>query len=555
MPTSWYQATTPIMQRIMMEAPQSILDIGVGFGKYGVMLREVLDIAYERYGKEEWTGRIDGIESFAPYNNPLHNYAYDTIYYEPVQECIDRLGMYDVILLIDVLEHFTKEEGEKLIEKLMEHTQKALLISTPIDPAPQADYKGNTAEAHLSRWTPVDFARYETDFTAFVIDENKALIVKLYPGWGKNIDSALRPADQELLRFIDQPHNDEKLRIAYALPHQERTGGLIMLIEQMRWLKSRGHLVDAYMIGVTNSAVPDWMPVDVDRDVVIHDGYEFHKHIEPCDMIVAGWYDQIPDLLATNIPVIYWEQGSEPMFGDYHGAWLTQGIRNWHRTLFSMPAVLASVSDFVAEMMESRYRRETPVIPNGVDTELFHPAAKSGGEPIILLVGNPILQFKGFTTALSVLKKMWNEGRKFKVRWICQTYPTTGDLPFPVEIMLHPPREEIAKLYSGADILLFLSLFEGFGMPPLEGMASGLAVVCTDCGGPTMYLENEYNSLVVQPENEAEIFTALSRLVDDEELRKKLSENARKTALDFTLDKSFLKLEEVLYAIKRRKES
>ena len=52
MPTSWYQAVPAIIDLVHMDGPQSILDIGVGFGKYGVLLRESIDIPYERYDKE-----------------------------------------------------------------------------------------------------------------------------------------------------------------------------------------------------------------------------------------------------------------------------------------------------------------------------------------------------------------------------------------------------------------------------------------------------------------------------------------------------------------------
>jgi len=42
--------------------------------------------------------------------------------------------------------------------------------------------------------------------------------------------------------------------------------------------------------------------------------------------------------------------------------------------------------------------------------------------------------------------------------------------------------EELAQLYITADVLLFPSLYEGFGWPPLEAMASGLPVVCSNAG-------------------------------------------------------------------------
>jgi glycosyltransferase involved in cell wall biosynthesis len=249
---------------------------------------------------------------------------------------------------------------------------------------------------------------------------------------------------------------------------------------------------------------------------------------------------------------MYWDQGSEPCFGDSQGALYTEPAIIKNKILFSMSAVLTSVSDFVADIMNKRYNRKTAVIPNGVNTDFFHPAAKNTNGTEILLVGNPFLKFKRFSVATDVLKQLWNDGRKFKVRWICQHHPDTRGMPFPVEISLNPPQEQLAQLYANADILLFLSVYEGFGMPPLEAMASGLAVICSDCGGPGMYLKDGYNALVVPPEDKKAVYKALDRLISDKSLRAKLSANARLTALDFTLDKSYNKLETVLYAIKEK---
>lgn len=181
MPTSWYQAAPAIVQKVVELWPSSVLDIGVGFGKYGVLLREAMDIPYERYASDSWALRLDGIEAFPNYRNPIHDYVYNSIRYAPIQDCLKDLGIYDVILLIDVLEHFPKGHGATLLNALLEHTGKALIVSTPMDPAPQAEYLGNVYEAHLSHWTPEDFAGFKMDFSILPIQNNQALIVNIYP--------------------------------------------------------------------------------------------------------------------------------------------------------------------------------------------------------------------------------------------------------------------------------------------------------------------------------------------------------------------------------------
>ncbi len=61
----------------------------MGFGKYGVLLREVFDIPYERYEKKSWQLKIDVIEGYNGYKNPLHKYVYDQVIYGGVESVVD----------------------------------------------------------------------------------------------------------------------------------------------------------------------------------------------------------------------------------------------------------------------------------------------------------------------------------------------------------------------------------------------------------------------------------------------------------------------------------
>lgn len=131
MPTSYYQAIPQLLEQIMAEQPRSILDVGVGFGKYGLLCREVLEVPFGRYHKEQWHVIMDGIEVYEGYRNPIHEHVYNQVYYGNVRDLLERLPNYDVILLIDVLEHFPKEEGIALLHHLLRHTEKVLIVSTP----------------------------------------------------------------------------------------------------------------------------------------------------------------------------------------------------------------------------------------------------------------------------------------------------------------------------------------------------------------------------------------------------------------------------------------
>jgi hypothetical protein len=159
LPSSQHYHISKIMDLVTIVDPRSVLDVGTGFGKYGILCREYLELWDGRQKYSDFKRRIDGVEAFSPYITPLHNYVYDNLYVEDVRELVDKLDYnYDLVLLIDVLEHFSKTDGELLLEKLLSKNL-GILISTPKDPSDQKNAFGNIYETHKSRWTIKDISK------------------------------------------------------------------------------------------------------------------------------------------------------------------------------------------------------------------------------------------------------------------------------------------------------------------------------------------------------------------------------------------------------------
>jgi hypothetical protein len=139
--------------------PDSVMDIGAGFGKYGVLCREYLELWDGRQDYSNFKRRIDGVEAFPHYITPVHKFVYNQIYVEDILKLVDKLDFnYDLVLLIDVLEHFDKSEGELLLKKLLARN-KGVLISTPKDPSDQKGAFGNSFEIHKSKWSKEELSR------------------------------------------------------------------------------------------------------------------------------------------------------------------------------------------------------------------------------------------------------------------------------------------------------------------------------------------------------------------------------------------------------------
>ncbi len=161
MPTSLFYQVNEIAELIVLTNPSAVLDIGVGFGKYGVLAREYLDLLDGREQYNAWQTRIDGIEVFQEYLTPLHDFIYDHIYIGDAAEVIPTLTTrYDLALLIDVVEHFDREAGIALVEKCLK-VARNVLVSTPRSFMAQGPLFGNEFETHKSLWRRKDFERFE----------------------------------------------------------------------------------------------------------------------------------------------------------------------------------------------------------------------------------------------------------------------------------------------------------------------------------------------------------------------------------------------------------
>ena len=156
MPTSGYHKIPAVMSVLQhVKDVRTVLDVGIGFGKYGFLMREHLDVRRRCYSPTEWLTQIDGVEIWDRYITPVQRYVYDQIYIGDIRELEPQLPAYDLILLCDVIEHMPYLEGVMLLQALFErHTKQAIVVSYP--PIIGHDWKRweNPNEKHHVVWTP-----------------------------------------------------------------------------------------------------------------------------------------------------------------------------------------------------------------------------------------------------------------------------------------------------------------------------------------------------------------------------------------------------------------
>ena len=163
MPFSQSTQISAIMQFLEHTRPHSILDVGMGMGQYGFLSRINLENEnlFEVNGKKgrlrekyEWKLRIDGIEGCGAYITPVHEFVYNAIVVGNALEILPATlnDHYDIVLAIDILEHFDKKEGLVFLKHLKRITKSHVLISTPKEFCPQI-VEANPYENHRSLWS------------------------------------------------------------------------------------------------------------------------------------------------------------------------------------------------------------------------------------------------------------------------------------------------------------------------------------------------------------------------------------------------------------------
>jgi hypothetical protein len=142
--------------------PASILDVGLGNGKLGFIARDFLDVMMgEKYRREEWKTKIDGIEVFENYIQEHQRAIYDDIFIGDAFDVIDTVGQYDMVILGDVLEHFKEDRAWQFLDKCASHCDRYMILNIPLgDKWIQPAIYGNPNEEHLSYWSFDQFSPF-----------------------------------------------------------------------------------------------------------------------------------------------------------------------------------------------------------------------------------------------------------------------------------------------------------------------------------------------------------------------------------------------------------
>ncbi len=202
---------------------------------------------------------------------------------------------------------------------------------------------------------------------------------------------------------------------------------------------------------------------------------------------------------------------------------------------------ITAVSRFTADQVrrELRPAHDVRVIYNGIDTSCFVPSvpfsAKHGDKIKVLFCGN-LTRRKGAQWLVPILDRLDQN-----IVIACTTGLRSSSLPATharLGCLGAVPHEKMPEVYRNADILLFPTVREGFGLVAAEAMSCGLPVVASDCSSLPELIDDGKGGFLC-PVGDVEGFAEkIHLLAESPRLRREMGEyNRAKVEKMFTMDR------------------
>jgi glycosyltransferase involved in cell wall biosynthesis len=337
------------------------------------------------------------------------------------------------------------------------------------------------------------------------------------------------------------------VRITFLAPHVRIAGGVRAILAYADRLAARGH--DATVVVPAGNRVraawrnlrgvgPDWVPGFRGR---IRWVATFEPEALPeSDVVVATAWQSAGAAAAASS-----SRGAKFYFVQHYES-LYHGAPDVVDATYRLPLRKIVISTWLRDVMRDRFGSAAEVLVTPVDLELFRPTPTdvSTSRPRVLMLHHEYA-WKGVADGLEAVARVRRRVPTLRLVGL-GVKPPRGPAPYD-EFHTNPPQARLAAVYSSCEVFLCPSWDEGLGMPPMEAMACGAALVTYDTGGCRDYARDGQTALVARRRDVADLAAKLERLAVDGELRARLAAaGMRFVTTAFGWDRAVRRLEEIL---------
>lgn len=317
-------------------------------------------------------------------------------------------------------------------------------------------------------------------------------------------------------------------------------GGDRIVIDYANHLARQGHSVTIHVAAVDTvfsldpRVVVDERPMSRGRFLVHTATTDFRHQALVVDII------HLPLLAGIFNRVVYLAQAHDVEYYDHPAArWIVDQL---YRLYFARKPSVIAVCDSLAETFRNRYGfSHTRTVTNGIDREIFFYdpdprllEMKGDRRAMVFMVRGDTFR-KGIDIGKEVLRLLSRSSPSNFEVWICGERLDDRDLGFPVRNFGVVGDDRLRQILSSADIFLYPSRHEGFGLFPLEAMACGCAVVTTDA---VPYASRYPCITTTRVEDVEGLAAGISRLVSEPDLLRAVIDGGMDVVKGYDMAKS-----------------
>ncbi|WP_166679188.1 glycosyltransferase family 4 protein [Paraburkholderia sp. BL6665CI2N2] len=286
-------------------------------------------------------------------------------------------------------------------------------------------------------------------------------------------------------------------------------------------------------LGQSTPIVP-WMNIDPAVKISVVPAL-FSRYIPNADVVVASLWRTAE--YVERYPAC---KGEKFYFIQHHETW-SGPERRVNQTLKSRTNKIV-ISGWLRDLVNDLSGGDAYQVPNPVDhNEFFVTAPIAGRRPVVSMLYSPHA-WKGAADGVLALGHAKTQFPDMEAI-LFGTSPRPDFLPEWIKYVQNPGKRVLREeIYNASSIYLCPSWTEGWGLPALEAMACGCAIVTSDNGGTRDFVVAGENGLVVAPKAPRALSQALMSLLADSGRRMSFAASSVELAKQFTLHASVQKL-------------
>ena len=329
------------------------------------------------------------------------------------------------------------------------------------------------------------------------------------------------------------------------------SGGNRALFEYANRLKKMGHSVRWFVLArpVRWYRMDHWPRIFNKKvSVLAPDVIDWMDNKIPIELLSVNDRSLIPNadiLLATawqtaDFSASFSEDKGKKFYFIQHHESLWAREKNKAQKTYYMPFRKMVISTWLKKILYEQYKQEADVLVTPVNNDIFFKTDKNKNAGIRVCMLHHDYDWKGYKDAIEAVKKVRSENCKIELvvfgEKLKDPTPLYEEAGFTFEYHYRPTGEALRKIYSSCGTFLCSSWHEGLGMPAMEAMMCGTALVTTDTGGSWDYALNEETALVSPSKDPEGLAKNLARILGDDSLRLKLAEMGYQKIRQFSWD-------------------